>query len=297
MALILPRSYHKIAAVEKNRISWIEPELAERQDIRPLRIGILNIMPLGKQYEFNLLHPLGLSPLQIEPIWIRLRSHSYKTWDLAHLDNLYVSWEEAMAPNPLDGLIITGAPVEHLPFEEVNYWPELVKMIEEARLNCASTLGLCWAGFAMAYLEGVDKKSFSKKLFGVFPMRSLVPGHALMGTQDDRFVCPQSRHAGLPDGAMEAAQRQGRLRLLAHGEKVGYTIFETTDQRQLVHLGHPEYNAGRLLTEMERDQARGDVQPPENFDPDSPLTLWRSHRNLLFQHWLWFCYQRVSLRD
>ena len=297
MALILPRSYHKIAAVEKNRISWIEPELAERQDIRPLRIGILNIMPLGKQYEFNLLHPLGLSPLQIEPIWIRLRSHSYKTWDLAHLDNLYVSWEEAMEPNPLDGLIITGAPVEHLPFEEVNYWQELVKIIEEARQNCASTLGLCWAGFAMAYLEGVDKKSFSKKLFGVFPMRSLVPGHALMGTQDDRFVCPQSRHAGLPDGAMEAAQRQGRLRLLAHGEKVGYTIFETTDQRQLVHLGHPEYNAGRLLTEMERDQARGDVQPPENFDPDSPLTLWRSHRNLLFQHWLWFCYQRVSLRD
>ena len=295
MALILPRSYHKIAAVEKNRISWIEPELAERQDIRPLRIGILNIMPLGKQYEFNLLHPLGLSPLQIEPIWIRLRSHSYKTWDLAHLDNLYVSWEEAMEPNPLDGLIITGAPVEHLPFEEVNYWPELVKIIEEARQNCASTLGLCWAGFAMAYLEGVDKKSFSKKLFGVFPMRSLVPGHALMGTQDDRFVCPQSRHAELPDGAMEAAQRQGRLRLLAHGEKVGYTIFETTDQRQLVHLGHPEYNAGRLLTEMERDQARGDVQPPENFDPDNPLTLWRSHRNLLFQHWLWFCYQRVSL--
>ncbi|HGY5560876.1 MAG TPA: homoserine O-succinyltransferase, partial [Prochlorococcus sp.] len=247
MALILPRSYHKIAAVEKNRISWIEPELAERQDIRPLRIGILNIMPLGKQYEFNLLHPLGLSPLQIEPIWIRLCSHSYKTWDLDHLDNLYVSWEEAMSPTPLDGLIITGAPVEHLCFEDVNYWPELVKLIEEARLSCASTLGLCWAGFALAYLAGVDKQSFERKLFGVFPMRSLVPGHALMGTQDDRFVCPQSRHAGLPDAAMEAAQRQGRLRLLAHGEKVGYTIFETTDQRQIMHLGHPEYNAGRLL--------------------------------------------------
>lgn len=297
MALILPRSYHKIAAVEKNRISWIEPELAERQDIRPLRIGILNIMPLGKQYEFNLLHPLGLSPLQIEPIWIRLRSHSYKTWDLAHLDKLYVSWEEAMTPKPLDGLIITGAPVEHLCFEDVNYWPELVEMIDEARRSCASTLGLCWAGFALAYLAGVDKQAFDRKLFGVFPMRSLVPGHALMGTQDDRFVCPQSRHAGLPDAAMEAAQRQGRLRLLAHGEKVGYTIFETTDQRQLMHLGHPEYNAGRLLTEMERDKARGDVQLPENFDLDTPQTLWRSHRNLLFQHWLWFCYQRVSLRD
>ena len=295
MALILPRSYHKISALEKNHISWIEPELAERQDIRPLKIGILNIMPLGKQYEFNLLHPLGLSPLQIEPIWIRLKSHSYKTWDLSHLDNLYISWEEAMNPVPLDGLIITGAPVEHLPFEDVTYWPELVEIINTARRECASTLGLCWAGFALAYLAGVDKQEFSKKLFGVFPMRSLVPGHPLMGNQDDEFLCPQSRHAGLPDIAMEEAQRQGRLRLLSYGEKVGYTIFETTDQRQLMHLGHPEYNVSRLISEMERDKERGDVPPPENFDAEKAHTSWRSHRNLLFQQWLWFCYQRVSL--
>ena len=297
MALILPRSYHKISAVEKNHISWIEPELAKRQDIRPLRIGILNIMPLGKQYEFNLLHPLGLSPLQIEPIWIRLKSHYYKTWDLSHLDNLYVSWEEAMQPMPLDGLIITGAPVEHLPFEAVNYWPELVKLIEEARYSCASTLGLCWAGFALAYLAGVDKKQFKEKLFGVFPMRSLVPSHPLMGNQDDEFLCPQSRYAGLPDLEMEEAQRQGRLRLLSYGDKVGYTIFETTDQRQLMHLGHPEYNVSRLISEMERDKAKGDVPPPENFDPENANTLWRSHRNLLFQQWLWFCYQRVSFNN
>ena len=217
MALILPRSYHKISSIEKNHISWIEPELAERQDIRPLRIGILNIMPLGKQYEFNLLHPLGLSPLQIEPIWIRLKSHSYRTWDLEHLKNLYVHWEDAMSPTPLDGLIITGAPVEHLPFEEVHYWKELANLIEEAKLKCASTLGLCWAGFAMAYMAGVDKKIFNKKLFGVYPMRSLVPGHSLMGTQDDEFFCPQSRHAGLPDIEMEKAEQKGKLRLLAHG--------------------------------------------------------------------------------
>ena len=119
MALILPRDYHKIGAVERNRISWIEPAQAERQDIRPLRIGILNIMPLGKQYEFNLLHPLGLSVLQIEPVWIRLASHAYKSWDHEHLKDLYVSWEEALHQGPLDGLIITGAPVEHLPFEQV----------------------------------------------------------------------------------------------------------------------------------------------------------------------------------
>ena len=296
MSLILPRSYHKIASIEKNHISWIEPELAERQDIRPLRIGILNIMPLGKQYEFNLLHPLGLSPLQIEPIWIRLKSHSYKTWDIEHLKNLYVDWDEAMSPNPLDGLIITGAPVEHLPFEEVNYWKEFVSLIEESKHKCASTLGLCWAGFAMAYMAGVEKQNFNKKLFGVYPMRSLVPSHSLMGTQDDEFLCPQSRHAGLPDIEMEQAEKEGRLRLLAYGEKVGYTIFETPDQRQLMHLGHPEYNVDRLKSEMERDKKRGDVAPPENFDLVKSNTSWRSHRNLLFQQWLWFCYQRVSLR-
>ena len=295
MALILPRSYHKISSIEKNHISWIEPELAERQDIRPLRIGILNIMPLGKQYEFNLLHPLGLSPLQIEPIWIRLKSHSYRTWDLEHLKNLYVHWEEAMSPTPLDGLIITGAPVEHLPFEKVNYWKELVNLIEEAKSKCASTLGLCWAGFAMAYMAGVEKNNFNKKLFGVYPMKSLVPGHSLMGTQDDEFFCPQSRHAGLPDIEMEKAEKKGKLRLLAHGKKVGYTIFETPDQRQLMHLGHPEYNVDRLKSEMERDKKRGDVPPPENFDLTKSNTSWRSHRNLLFQQWLWFCYQRVSL--
>ena len=295
MALILPRSYHKISTIEKNHISWIEPELAKRQDIRPLRIGILNIMPLGKQYEFNLLHPLGLSPLQIEPIWIRLKTHSYRTWDLEHLKNLYVHWEEAMSPTPLDGLIITGAPVEHLPFEEVNYWNELVNLIDEAKLKCASTLGLCWAGFAMAYMAGVEKNNFKKKLFGVFPMKSLVPGHSLMGTQDDEFFCPQSRHAGLPDNEMEKAEKKGKLRLLAHGEKVGYTIFETPDQRQLMHLGHPEYNVDRLKSEMERDKERGDVPSPENFDLTNSNTSWRSHRNLLFQQWLWFCYQRVSL--
>ena len=122
-----------------------------------------------------------------------------------------------------------------------------------------------------------------------------MPGHSLMGTQDDEFLCPQSRHAGLPDIEMEKAELKGKLRLLAHGEKVGYTIFETPDQRQLMHLGHPEYNVDRLKSEMERDKKRGDVPPPENFDFTKSNTSWRSHRNLLFQQWLWFCYQRVSL--
>jgi len=297
VALILPSNYHKIRDVEKNHISWIEPDLAKRQDIRPLRIGILNIMPLGKQYEFNLLHPLGLSPLQIEPIWIKLKTHTYKTWDIDHLNNLYISWEEANKKMPLDGIIITGAPVEHLNFEEVNYWNEFVDITSEAREICASTLGLCWAGFAMAYLLGVNKYVFKEKLFGVYPLKSLVPGHPLMGTQDDEFICPQSRFAGLPNDEMEAAQSEGKMNLLAYGEKVGYTIFETTDQKQLMHLGHPEYTVHRIISEISRDKKKGDVPPPENFDINCSKTSWRSHRNLLFQQWLWFCYQKVSLNS
>ena len=295
MALILPSDYHKIRDIEKNHISWIEPDLAKRQDIRPLRIGILNIMPLGKLYEFNLLHPLGLSPLQIEPIWIKLQTHSYKTWDIDHLNNLYISWDEANKKSPLDGIILTGAPVEHLDFENVNYWNEFVDITSEARDICASTLGLCWAGFAMAYLSGVNKNVFERKLFGVYPLKSLVPGHPLMGTQDDEFICPQSRFAGLPDNEMEQAQEEGKLNLLAYGEKVGYTIFETTDQKQLMHLGHPEYTVHRIVSEIKRDKQKGDVPPPENFDINCSKTSWRSHRNLLFQQWLWFCYQKVSL--
>ncbi len=295
MALILPSNYHKISDVEKNHISWIEPEQAERQDIRPLRIGILNIMPLGKQYEFNLLHPLGLSPLQIEPIWIRLKTHSYKTWDEEHLNNLYINWEDANEPDPLDGIIITGAPIEHLKFEQVHYWEEFVNIANEAKKICASTLGLCWAGFALAYLAGVNKEVFKKKLFGVYPLKSLVPGHPLMGTQDDQFLCPQSRYAGLSDSVMEKAQKDGKLNLLAYGDKVGYTIFETVDQKQIMHLGHPEYTVHRILSEIDRDREKGDVPPPENFDIGYSQTSWRSHRNLLFQQWLWFCYQKVSL--
>ena len=170
-----------------------------------------------------------------------------------------------------------------------------MEIVNEARNSCASTLGLCWAGFALAYLAGVDKKVFDRKLFGVFPLKSLVPGHPLMGTQDDEFICPQSRFAGLPDLEMEKAQKEGKLNLLAYGENVGYTIFESNDQKQLMHLGHPEYTVHRIISEIERDKEKGDVPPPENFDPNSSKTAWRSHRNLLFQQWLWFCYQQVSL--
>ena len=294
MTLIVRPDYHAVPILERNGIRWIPPSQAKRQDIRPLRIGILNIMPLGEKYEFNILHPLGLSVLQLEPIWIRLESHNYKSWEPKHVDDIYVTYEEAMRDQPLDGLILTGAPVETIDFEDVNYWEEIKTILSDARKNIPSTLGLCWAGFVMAYLEGVKKLNYDHKLFGVFELKNLAPDHPIIGELDDVFFCPQSRHAGMPDEAMEEASESGRLKLLAYGPEAGYSIFSTTDDRFIAHTGHPEYNATRLAEEAKRDHGNPEVPAPVNFDFNNPINRWRSHRNTFFAQWVSYCYLKIS---
>jgi len=297
MTLIVRPDYHAVPILERNGIRWIPPSQAKLQDIRPLRIGILNIMPLGEKYEFNILHPLGLSVLQLEPIWIRLESHNYKSWEPKHVDDIYVTYEEAMRDQPLDGLILTGAPVETIDFEDVYYWEEIKTILSDARKNIPSTLGLCWAGFVMAYLEGVKKLNYDHKLFGVFELKNLAPDHPIIGELDDVFFCPQSRHAGMTDEAMEEASESGRLKLLAYGPEAGYSIFSTTDDRFIAHTGHPEYNATRLAEEAKRDHGKPEVPAPANFDFNNPLNRWRSHRNIFFTQWVSYCYLKISTHD
>jgi homoserine O-succinyltransferase len=297
MTLIVRPDYHAVPILERNGIRWIPPAQAKRQDIRPLRIGILNIMPLGEKYEFNILHPLGLSVLQLEPIWIRLESHNYKSWEPKHVDDIYVTYEEAMRDQPLDGLILTGAPVETIEYEDVYYWEEIKTILSDARKNIPSTLGLCWAGFVMAYLEGVKKLNYDHKLFGVFELKNLAPDHPIIGELDDVFFCPQSRHAGMPDEAMEEASESGRLKLLAYGPEAGYSIFSTTDDRFIAHTGHPEYNATRLAEEAKRDHGNPEVPAPVNFDFNNPINRWRSHRNTFFAQWVSYCYLKISTHD
>ena len=297
MTLIVRSDYHAVPILERNGIRWIPPSQAKRQDIRPLRIGILNIMPLGEKYEFNILHPLGLSVLQLEPIWIRLESHNYKSWEPKHVDDIYVTYEEAMRDQPLDGLILTGAPVETIEYEDVYYWEEIKTILSDARKNIPSTLGLCWAGFVMAYLEGVKKLNYDHKLFGVFELKNLAPDHPIIGELDDVFFCPQSRHAGMPDEAMEEASESGRLKLLAYGPEAGYSIFSTTDDRFIAHTGHPEYNATRLAEEAIRDHGNPEVPAPVNFDFNNPINRWRSHRNTFFAQWVSYCYLKISTHD
>lgn len=296
MTVILPEDYHAQKALESNNVTCIRKDDALRQDIRPLRIGILNIMPKAQTYEFNLLYALGKSILQIDPVWIKLNTHSYKSSNQAHMHNLYVSFEEAISEKHLDGLILTGAPVEALHFKEVKYWKEIQRILSYARKNIPSTLGICWGGMALAYMLGIEKLKFDTKLFGVYKVKNLNRNHPVTGDLDDFFQCPQSRHAGYDDRTMEKAAHEGKIRLLGYSPEASYTIFDTPDGRFISHLGHPEYNSGRIIEEAVRDKERGrtDVGEPVNFDIENPVNNWRSHRNEFFSQWIKYIYTETS---
>jgi homoserine O-succinyltransferase len=295
MTVILPKDYHAKEALEKRRISCKDFDQAIHQDIRPLRIGVLNIMPKAETYEYSLLFPLGRSIIQIEPIWIRLKNHTYKSTNAEHLEKLYVYFEDAIKQKHLDGLIITGAPVEEMAFEDVTYWKELTEILTYARKNIASTLGICWGGLAISKYLGINKIMFDKKLFGVFETKNLNSDHRITGEMDDVFYTPQSRHSGLKDSDLEKAQKDGIVNLLAYSQKTGYTIFESADQRFIMHLGHPEYDATRFVEEYERDLAKGrtDILPPENVDINNPINRWRGHCLEFFSQWIKYVYEET----
>jgi homoserine O-succinyltransferase len=292
MTVILPENYHLKDTLESKRVDCIGFEDALKQNIRALRIGILNIMPKAEDYEFNILFSLGKSVLQIEPIWLKLETHRYGSSDRDHLDNMYVYFKDAVKERHLDGLILTGAPVGKLDFADIHYWDEIKRILSYAKRNIAGTLGLCWGGVAIAGVLGLRKYNFEKKLFGVFEGENLNRDHPITGELDDVFFCPQSRYAGIRDEDMETARDKGEIRLLAKGKEPGYFIFESMDGRFLAHLGHPEYNSGRLTDEILRDRAAGlkDVEVPENFDIDNPLNRWRGHRNEFFTQWIKYVY-------
>jgi homoserine O-succinyltransferase len=258
------------------------------QDTAALRIGIVNIMPRAETYEPFLARPLARAASLVDLAWIRLRSHSYSSSDATHIDRNYVPYEEATRSKPLDGLVLTGAPVEDLPFEDVHYWPELCAILARCQAEGTSVLGICWGGLALAKQLGIEKCAFEKKLFGVFEETVLDPDHPILGGSDDVFRCTHSRHSGIRSAELEAARDGGVVRLLSYGKETGYSVFESADGRLLMHLGHPEYEATRLAHEWERDSAAGrtDVEPPKHFDLARPVNVWRSHCNDLFARWL-----------
>jgi homoserine O-succinyltransferase len=264
-------------------------------DEEPTRIGIINIMPRIEAYEPNLLGPLARTANLVEPVFVRLTSHAYQSSDHAHLDRFYQPFDSLVGQGPLDGLILTGAPVEEIPFTQVHYWRELSEILAHARLHIKSTLGICWGGLALGRMVGIEKRLFAKKLFGVYEERILVERHDVLRTQSSTFVCAQSRHSGAVTEDLEGAARAGVVHLLSHGQESGYSVFETPDGRFLAHLGHPEYEADRLVFEWNRDRdlGRTDVTAPANFTASSPETAWRDHREALFAGWV----ARVACRS
>lgn len=251
----------------------------------PLRIGIVNIMPKMEAYEPLLLGPLSRVSLPVEPVFIRLGTHAYNSSDHGHLERFYRPFD---AKSALDGLIVTGAPVEELEYTDVHYWPELTQLLDHARSTITSTLGLCWGGMALGGLLGIKKTLLPRKLFGVFSNRRLVGEHPLLGTQAPVFPCAHSRHSGIDDAELLRAAAAGHVRLLSHSPETGYSMFETPDHRFVMHLGHPEYVADRISFEWARDRSLGrtDVAPPANFDTEAPATTWDGHREALFESWV-----------
>jgi homoserine O-succinyltransferase len=296
MTVILPEHYHARQALLEKRVVCIRKTEALKQDIRALRIGILNLMPKAETYEFSLIFPLGRSILQIDPVWIKLETHHYNSSDKAHLKGLYSSFKEAIRDKHLDGLIVTGAPVGKLRFEDILYWEEIQKILDYARRNIPSTLGICWGGLAIARMLGIEKMNHKKKLFGVFEGENMDRNHRITGELDDVFFCPHSRYFGISDETMETERDKGNIRLLAKGKDVGYFIFESSDGRYIAHLGHPEYDTKRIIYEAGRDQKEKvpDVEPPVNFDVNNPINRWRGHRTEFFTQWIKYVYQQTD---
>lgn len=248
-----------------------------------LRVGIVNIMPRLEAYEPLLLRRLADAPHVVEPVFLRLESHSYTSSDHAHLDRFYRTFDQA---GTLDGLIVTGAPVEELEFEDVQYWRELSSILNRARERIPSTLGICWGGLALGAVLGVPKRALERKLFGVFAHEALERDRLLPG--EGAFSCAHSRHAGCDDAALERAAGAGRVRLLGRAGDAGYAVFASADYRFVAHLGHPEYEVDRLVFEWERDEKAGrtDVPTPHGVDLARPETTWRADSDAFFASWL-----------
>ncbi|MBT9557055.1 MAG: homoserine O-succinyltransferase [Myxococcales bacterium] len=264
---------------------------------RTLRIGILNLMPRLETYEPGLLAALSAPGLPFTPIGIRLETHAYRSSDPAHLAAHYRALNRALATGPLDGLLLTGAPVEELPFEAVRYWAELQEVLDYARDHVGSTLGVCWGGMALAAREGGVKTGLPQKLFGAFRHLVSPAGAAFLGVAPgSTFICPQSRHATIT--AESIASTDGRLQVLGHSEVVGPTLLSTPDQRFIMHLGHPEYAPSRIAFEWTRDRGLGrtDVPHPAGYDAEgtTPVVSWANDSERLFGAWLRVVAERGS---
>jgi len=281
--------------LENENIFIMDEHRALTQDIRPLKIAILNLMPLKEDTEVQLMRCLSNTPLQIDVTFLTTATYRSKHTKASHLDQFYYTYED-VKDTKFDGLIITGAPVEQMEFEEVDYWDELVNIMNWANNNVTSTLFICWAAQAALYHHyGIGKIPLEKKLFGVFPHRVHHRKVPLVRGFDDLFYIPHSRHTTVSQEAME---ENPELTILSDSKEAGVFLAMAQDGRQVFMFGHPEYDRITLDKEYKRDKAKDlPIDIPKNYYPDDnpenkPLLLWRAHSNLIYSNWLnYYVYQ------
>lgn len=297
MPLNIPVTLPAVEALRTENIFVMDSERASTQEIRPLKIVILNLMPIKITTETDLIRLLSNSPLQIEIDFLHMETHCSKNTPIEHLMSFYKTFDEIKKSN-YDGMIITGAPVEQMPFEEVNYWSEITTIFDWARTHVTSTFFICWAAQAGLYYHyGINKYPLDAKMFGVFEHRLFDPQNPIFRGFDDIFYVPHSRHTEI---RAEDIRKNPDLTLLSESPESGVYMVMARNGREFYITGHSEYSPLTLDTEYKRDIAKGlPINMPQNYyrdnNPDNePLVRWRSHANLLFTNWLnYFVYQET----
>ena len=297
MPLILPKNLPAAEALERENIFVMPEERARNQDIRPLRIVVVNLMPTKIATETQLARLLASTPLQVVLTFLRTGTHQSKNTSENHLQAFYRTVDEVMGER-FDGMIITGAPVEQMPFEEVDYWPELCRIMDFSKKNVWSTLHVCWGAQAGLYHHfGIRKQPLDEKMFGIFTNRVTRPSSPLVRGFDEIFYAPHSRHTTV---SREDVLATPQVRVLAESDEAGLYLMATDSGRQIFVTGHPEYDRMTLDSEYRRDLARGlAIQPPAHYYADDDpgrdvLFRWRGHAHLLYSNWLnYYVYQQT----
>ena len=295
MPIKIPADLPATETLHKENIFVMTESRATTQDIRPLKILLLNLMPTKIATETQLARLLGNSPLQVDMEFLQTASHTPKNTSAEHMISFYKHFED-VKDNKYDGLIITGAPVQQMPFEEVEYWDELCRIMEWSKTNVTSTFHICWGAQAGLYYHyGIQKYPLDKKLFGVFLHKAEYKRSMLLRGFDDEFWVPQSRHTTV---LREDIEKHPELKILASSEEAGVYAVATERGKQIFITGHSEYDADTLKNEYLRDKNAGlPIDVPKNYFPNDddtkePVVRWRSHANLIYSNWLnYFVYQ------
>ncbi|WP_444666284.1 homoserine O-acetyltransferase MetA [Cereibacter changlensis] len=294
MPIKLPETLPAFDVLRREGVMVMSPERAARQDIRPLKIALLNLMPKKIQTENQFARLIGATPLQIDLHLIRMTEHQTRNTAAEHMAAFYRPFQE-VKEEKFDGLIITGAPIEHLPFEEVTYWDELREVMDWTQTNVQSTFGVCWGGMAMInHFHGVQKHILDHKAFGCFRHRNVDPTSPYLRGFSDDFVIPVSRWTEMKQDEIDRAPA---LQTLLGSDEVGPCLVADPDHRALYIFNHFEYDSDTLKQEYDRDVANGvAINVPRNYYPDDnpamrPLNRWRSHAHLLYGNWINEIYQ------